>query len=465
MKFFTKLLATSLIISNSSFASTISINTKDLINSYKMVGLDTIISVANPPESITITETEQKTLKIDTSKAEISGFNLFATSTLNIDDNGFVKIDIKLENSEQTNVANTTIDINSTMDISIMENGNVEANFKINNTDINFKAFSDSTVSITMTGSDGIEKNFTPPIDSDSFIDTTGKFNSNNNYIANDGELNSRMVTKDDGSVEISATSSTGEKFTLSPPKESDRVNATVIYDDALSEYKKERAIRVGSIKNGRLSSNYSIRREFSLNSYFLRDTEVTEGSDIKVVPKETIECEQNTYFNGTKSVKMTKGEATIIIDGEEQEMILNEEYILDSNNSLDLNSSAILQINKSWNLLSSPTDADINSSELEYNSIWIYKNSNWQKNPETIEAKYGFWIDSKTDINLTLWGSSYKPDFNDLNESWNLLGTGEKLESLKENWSFKKVFKYNNSQWIENPDLIESGEGFWVHP
>jgi uncharacterized protein YxjI len=347
------------------------------------------------------------------------------------------------------------------MNIEISESGALKSNFSIKDINITFEIEAKGSPTIHINDSNGKAVELLTPIDSKNSIDSDGNFISNNLYVASDGNISSTIEYKESGEIIATAIDSNGEVFTLMPPNESETRTVELINaENFLDSFKRDRALSVDSIKSGRFKSTYSVRRKFSLNSYFLRDTSVQSGSDILVIPNsEVIECEQNTYFNGIKTVKLTNGDANISIDGNIEPMLFNEEYVLDWNNS------KVLQIQKGWNLISLPTDKDLNTTLFtDYNSIWTYQDD-WNKNPYILNPKFGFWIDSNIDSNLTFWGSDYKPDLTNLSKSWNLLGTGQSLSDVKTNWNYQYVWVYRDNIWVENPSIIKAGEGFWIFP
>lgn len=124
------------------------------------------------------------------------------------------------------------------------------------------------------------------------------------------------------------------------------------------------------------------------------------------------------------------------------------------------------LRVSKGWNLISIPIDEDVELSEFNYEEIWSYETSGlkaiWQT-PTKLSSKKAYWIKSDSDSELKFNGYGYKPDFSNLSSGWSLLGTGEDLIDIKEFYEFESILKYDNG-WIENPNVIYAGEGFWVN-
>jgi len=153
--------------------------------------------------------------------------------------------------------------------------------------------------------------------------------------------------------------------------------------------------------------------------------------------------------------------EEKIIEDKEiiEEEKIVEDEIIVIQN--LETN----LTISSGWNLISLPTENDLNLSNFsDYKVIWKYTNNSWIKNPKTISKGEGFWINSEIDKNYNFIGNSYKLDFSNLKNGWNLVGTGENI-SKDELSNFEFIWKYINGKWLNKNEIksIKAGEGFWI--
>lgn len=120
------------------------------------------------------------------------------------------------------------------------------------------------------------------------------------------------------------------------------------------------------------------------------------------------------------------------------------------------------LNIAKGWNLLSLPIDVkSYEASNLgSYSALWSYVDGKWNENTSMLNSSIGFWIKSNETTEIEFSGSAYSPELTSLNDEWNLVGTGEKLENL----SATAIWKYNQTNgWVSNPTAIEAGEGFWI--
>ncbi len=437
------------------------LNTLDLMDAYKSFGLNLMLSFVTLPDGVKIVETAEKTLNIETNQIKLDEFELFAQTTLNVKQNGFIVVNIKLSDEKGNLITQSSLDIAKAMNATLLKSGDLTSTFELNGLEITFYAYKSGEVKLQIK-KDGEVREFNAPIDSKTLMQEDGSFISKNEFSASDGTLNSEIITKANGEIFAKAINSKGESFELTPPKEASEVNVELIQSDLLSEFKSlanQRVLNVKSIKSGGLKSTYSVRKEFSLKDYFARSVNVESGSDVLVVPDGEIKCIQNSNFDGKKSVILIDGKADIIVDGKSSEMKLNEEYIVSEAKVKSLN------LIKGWNLVAIPVAKEVNSSIFEHNIIWTYKDDNWSKNSTILNSAIGFWINSKAEANISFIGSDYKPNFVDLNGSWKLLGTGQTLKTLKTNWNFKNVWSYKNTAWEENPAIINDGDGFWVLP
>jgi len=128
---------------------------------------------------------------------------------------------------------------------------------------------------------------------------------------------------------------------------------------------------------------------------------------------------------------------------------------------------SEALIIKSGWNLLSTPVASKLDSSILNSNQIWIYKNKTWIKNPNEIEPLYGFWLKANENKTLNLTGSSYSLDVSILDNGWNLTGTGENLTNLNQ-YDVNNFYIYRDNKWLDlksnTLSEIKKGEGVWVN-
>ncbi len=120
------------------------------------------------------------------------------------------------------------------------------------------------------------------------------------------------------------------------------------------------------------------------------------------------------------------------------------------------------------WNLISSPYAENISFSSLsdQVEFVYVFRDGLWIKNPDTIYYGEGFWARTSNNISLAFFSTkTYKPDLENLNEGWNLLGSGEILENILELDSIISLFSYDakNSKWNIDPSTINPAEGFWV--
>lgn len=116
-----------------------------------------------------------------------------------------------------------------------------------------------------------------------------------------------------------------------------------------------------------------------------------------------------------------------------------------------------VLKLQKGWNLISTPTIEDINSSIFE--SVWGYQNDEWIK-PKYLKAKNGYFVKLRENLNYEYNGSSYRVNLSTKDNSWYLFGSGEKILNIDRNYI---KYIYRDGVWILNPSEIEIGEGFWI--
>jgi len=135
------------------------------------------------------------------------------------------------------------------------------------------------------------------------------------------------------------------------------------------------------------------------------------------------------------------------------------------SNSSLDIDHLTPINLKKGWNLISNPITKPIKPKDIfsNYSAIYLFINNQWIDNDkiDTIEPNLGFWINSNIDTTITFNGENYTTDFTIVKSGWNLLGTGKRIDNPMQSGNFSSVYKYNNG-WKKDPDIIESGEGYW---
>jgi hypothetical protein len=114
---------------------------------------------------------------------------------------------------------------------------------------------------------------------------------------------------------------------------------------------------------------------------------------------------------------------------------------------------------------------------------IYSYNGTEMLENVKNREANRGYFVYLEKDANIILEGVCQKPDFEGVQDKkWNLMGTGVDLynsfylSEMEKQQNFvtytpgkecSKVFTVeadneNGIKWIENPDKIKAGSGFW---
>lgn len=226
------------------------------------------------------------------------------------------------------------------------------------------------------------------------------------------------------------------------------------------------------------IKSTFKTSEDFILNSNSRKV--VVEGSNIQIIGATAWQkFEERQYFNGRRTITLLLGDAKILRDGVEEVMIKDTEYeftpINNSNSSISetngittLNTiyeNSYLTIRYGWNLITTPIDKELNILDKFPYTTQSYKYSDkWIKNPTTIKLNEGVWIKYSVYISEKIEGDSYEPLFNNLSDSWNLIGAGRDI-NLYELFQFTQVWVYDSKikTWIKNPTVIKRGYGFWA--
>lgn len=277
-----------------------------------------------------------------------------------------------------------------------------------------------------------------------------------------DGKGRSRVKIESNGEIQkISILNSSGEMMEMNLP-------SGVETDITIKEIGNKKFLMLKLKTQTKLILNTKVTTD--------RAVEI-EGEEISVEPIGSwSRFEQTIAADGYRTIKLTTGSADLTVDGETQEMSKDVEYQLpplqptgeieEIEDTVDDNSSKTISLNGGWNLVALPTDSGLSDFTKfeDYSVIWKYSNQEWQKNPNSIDSGEGFWIlvDELTDRDITFEGSSYSPNLDSLDGTWQLLGTGEVIENIVESESIEEAYKYSRD-WIKNPETINSGEGFWV--
>jgi len=128
------------------------------------------------------------------------------------------------------------------------------------------------------------------------------------------------------------------------------------------------------------------------------------------------------------------------------------------------------LTIREGWNLLAIPVQKNLDASEFsllgKFQSIWLYdENAQWQQEPASLKYGEGFWLETNETLRaVNFKGKKYYPIVDNLaSQRWLLLGTGTDIIDIKTKHNFSSVWTYEKGSWVENPNLIKAGSGFWV--
>lgn len=121
--------------------------------------------------------------------------------------------------------------------------------------------------------------------------------------------------------------------------------------------------------------------------------------------------------------------------------------------------------LNAGWNLIGNPTIDNINTKDIKNALVtWVYKDTKWIMNPETINPNIGFWVYNKNMEIIEFNGKSSILDINTINQGWNILSNG--IDTINPTINNKDVsisWIYEKGAWTYNPKSIEAGRGFWI--
>jgi hypothetical protein len=115
------------------------------------------------------------------------------------------------------------------------------------------------------------------------------------------------------------------------------------------------------------------------------------------------------------------------------------------------------MNLNKGWNLISTPVDKSISKSELG-GTIWTFSNGNWNL-PSSANPKEGFWVYLSDSKELEFNGNSYSTSIPN-SPSWSLLGAGESIDMSS---IVNKIYWTFDTDWVYKPTTINRGQGFWI--
>lgn len=221
------------------------------------------------------------------------------------------------------------------------------------------------------------------------------------------------------------------------------------------------------AIGGGKFEITYSAREEFSFAGEFIESDSATISNSITPTT-DIAKFEEIQTFDGSRSLTLTEGSADIELNGELQSMNLNQTY------DIPTVENRALELSKGWNLVSLPLNGKIDSSISSissgaynfsifdnYSVIWVYRDGVWSLNPDEILASEGFWIKSETIDTINFGGFSYQNSLESIGSDWKLIGVGEDIENLSENYN---IYRYTESEgWSNKRDNIEAGEALWI--
>jgi hypothetical protein len=293
-------------------------------------------------------------------------------------------------------------------------------------------------------------------------LNSDGSFESNRDY----EDTSAKLSSDSDGNLNINLEFNNNRKrarferesFTYSPR----RGISNLKVDFILGESSRR-------VSNDRVNLEYSSARRLIFEA-IQRDT-----SSIEIIPNSDAVFEESIYLDRNRTIKLISGSSQISIDGTISSMILDRIYQLPNiETELDRSykareTSTELSLKSGWNLVGSPIDNDITDPFIfgNYDSIYIYDNGIWYKNPDSISYHLGFWIKSNDVKDLNFSGTSHLIDFNSLLGGWNLVSSGDSFDTNETflDYQIDEIWRYRNGEFEKLSSLsqINFGEGLWV--
>ncbi len=362
------------------------------------------------------------------------------------DKNQIIEINLKDDKKE----IKTLLEFTRDGVVEIDSNGNVKQTFTTNDNEVELEAKNSGEVIIRHN-------------------DLNLEVNSGSNIVVNDDKtieiskeinidgknVNTKINIDTNGEVNAKIEYSNGESVTFNFPTNSNTKGA-ILEDGALiGEYKALSKFFIVKDNNYNRGVNYG-------------------SNSVEIIPLSSeAKFEEKLYLDKNyRGVILRDGEAQILIDGETFDMQENKEYIIIIQSNNYLNSIYIdnyLKLSKGWSLISSPINSEINISKTFHTKDIAYKfhNGYWIKNPKILKPSEGMWI--KYDFNIFIYfddynkTDSYKFNSDILNIGWNLVGIGSdtnlNYDELQTSWAYNNITR----EWINNPDSINRGYGFWI--
>jgi len=172
---------------------------------------------------------------------------------------------------------------------------------------------------------------------------------------------------------------------------------------------------------------------------------------------------------DGTSTITLLEGEAEIVVDGSATSMEINSSYTIPTTTISEAEAkepfvNGTLTLKEGWNLIANPIDGEGLLAELSgMGAIYIYKNGEWELNPTSVEQNQGIWVYTESAKSIDLLGEEYANNIADFTTGWNLLGAGENIMNASDVYALDAAYKYENDEWVTNPEMIYQGEGFWI--
>ena len=179
-------------------------------------------------------------------------------------------------------------------------------------------------------------------------------------------------------------------------------------------------------------------------------------------------------YKNAPKVLEIVVDDGQNFMRDESFDFMFESTYsIASTRKSEDGTQCVNIDMQSGWTLASLPvaitlyrntTDANESMDLLgAFSEIYVFREGAWEKNPDTLYAGEGFWIQKETSSDVEFCGPPYYPLLEELTPGWHLVGTGRTLYHLNELGYVENTYHYANSSWGQSLPTVNPGEGFWM--
>ena len=407
---------------------------------------------------------------------ENTTFNIPDDIDIQINDDGSIQYDVKIENGsaeikasnsgeiaiaiKTANGETVTLEAPAGTDIQVSDDGSITQTF---NSDSNSEVKVIANAKGEVVASVAIPKALAQREDKDIAFQAMPNATT---VISEDGTLTSKNEVINDNekvetSIEVSPNGGLKTIIVLFTENDKRDLREDKYTQDRKITYSIKDLFTQASLKvsSNDIKVNFTAKDKFSFKTETNSNRAITNSKITTITPNGKAKFEEIRKFNGERFLKLVDGES--YISSKKGYMKMDIDYSLPKANKLTSN---VLKIKKGWNLLSLPINQSIETTNLNAELIYTYDNDNWIKNPKILNYNNGFWLKSSINQNIKLDdnGDEYRTDFSQLTQGWNLVGTGIDLYNIKDSYKFKSVWSYKDI-WQNSAEKIEAGQGFWV--